>query len=89
MYKYNIVSLDCVNNNALILFTTYEYNKALEYLSNYLEKTFDFNNWLKCYFESSNSVCIYQYSYFKSKQLIFKLQILKFIDGDNIPNEQE
>lgn len=81
MYKYSVIINNCIDNNVIILFTTAEYNKSLEYLNNYIENTMEFSNpWYKCYFESATSVCIYKYHYFTSKQLVTKLQIIKFVD---------
>ncbi len=78
--KYNIVSVDCTDYKAEILFTTIHYNDAVEFVNKHLDEYDLKNGWLKCYHENSSTVSIYQTFWLSSKKLLKKIHILEFPD---------
>ena len=82
-YKYNIVLVDCVTNEAQILNTTGSFNDAVAYVAHYIEATFKLDEWLKCLHLSEWSVAVYRYFYIFPKVLTHKIHIIKFNDSIN------
>ncbi len=77
-YKYYIVNTDAKNLNSCILGCSVTLHQAIELLNNYLDKTYEFNDYLKCFYVNSSTVCIYRYHYILSKELINKVTIIKY-----------
>jgi hypothetical protein len=79
-YKYNVILLNCINNEMTILFTCNVLSDAIQRMNTYVDNNFVIDSInLKCYHENTKSINIYKYYYFHSKTLINKLQILEFV----------
>ncbi len=80
IYKYNMILLNVSENTASILHTDSEFNKSLEFMQKYLDSNFKLDQYLKAQYDNNFSISLYKYHYFSSKELIFKIQIVQFVD---------
>lgn len=77
-YKYYIINTDAKNFNSSILGCSSTLHQAIELMNKYLDDTFTFNDYLKCYYMNTSTVCIYRYHYIMPKELIYKITIIKY-----------
>lgn len=75
MQKYQVIKLDCVNHDCEILYTGEDMPLALEFMKEYINKTYLFDNSLKCQYNNGGDVSIYEYYYLFPKQLTTKIMI--------------
>ena len=80
IYKYNIILLNVIENTVEILHTCSEFKQALEHSQTYLTKTFELGPYLKANYDNQSSISIYKYHYLSSKELIYKIVIVKYCD---------
>jgi hypothetical protein len=78
--KYNLIQIDCNTFEMKILHTTCQFNIALEFLNKYIADNFQLSNYLKCYHDNNNTTSIYKYHWIAPKELLFKFQIIQYID---------
>ena len=77
-YKYYILNTETKNINTSILGCASTLHQAIELMQKHLDDTYEFNDYLKCYYMNASTVCIYKYHYVMPKELINKITIIKY-----------
>jgi hypothetical protein len=78
--KFQVIKVDCGTNDVEILATHENYSSSTEFLTIYLKKNFDLNDFCKCVHNNNSSVSIYEYGYIFPKRLSQKIHIVEFED---------
>ncbi len=78
--KFQVIKVDCGTNDVEILATHENYSSSTEFLTIYLKKNFDLDDWQKCICNNNGSVSVYAYSYIFRKRLTHKIHIIEFED---------
>lgn len=78
--KFVVIKNDMVDNDVSVLATFYGLESAIGFLNDHIDKNYDINDYLKCFYEKKNTIAIFQYSRIWPKKLILKFQILEYQD---------
>lgn len=83
MKKFQVILIDCVEQNCSIMKTFKNYNDGCEYINEYITSSIKPNSYVKCFFDGNGSISVYQYYIVYPKRLIKKIQLLEYEDIDN------
>lgn len=79
--KYHVVELDCSTNGITILDTFIEYEFAISFMQDYIDKKFKLDGGKKCFHINKNESIVYEYYYIFPKKALYKLQTIEYIDN--------
>lgn len=82
--KYQCILINTDDYSISHLATFNDYDSAISYLNNYIEKEIKLDDYKKCFHDDKFTCSIYDYFYLFPKKLVSRLHIMQYMESVRI-----